>query len=172
MFLVVCEGETEEEYIKLLKRFYRLPVTIKTKVTGNCINSRLVNQYIKELDVEPDDCSVFYVYDADVKAVLDKILTLPGKAIISNPCIELWFALHSNDHFRPLSSEMMCKSLCNSHPIWKSYSKGVFNNDQGQYLLNNIPAAVTRAKRLVRLQNPSTNMYEFIEALENEKKLR
>lgn len=172
VFLVVCEGETEEEYINLLKRAYRLPVAIKTKVTGNSINPRLVNQYIKELGVEPEDCSVFYVYDADVKPVLDKILTLPGTALISNPCVELWFYLHFIDHHRPISSDTIRKDLCSSHPLWRSYSKGVLNKDQGQHLLNNTTEAIIRAKKLNWPQNPSSNMYVFIEALEHEKKPR
>lgn len=43
VFLVVCEGETEEEYVNMLKRHYRLPIAIKTKVSGNAVNLRLIN---------------------------------------------------------------------------------------------------------------------------------
>ncbi len=172
IFLVMCEGETEEAYINLLKRLYRLPITIKTKVIGNCINSRLVNQYVKELGVEPEECSVFYIYDADVKPVLEKILSLPGTAIISNPCIELWFALHITDHKRPLTSETMVKVLCSADPLWKSYAKGGLSIDQLRHLTEHKDMAVTRAKKLKWPQNPSSNMYDFIEALENEKRVR
>ena len=49
VFLVVCEGETEEEYVNMLKRHYRLPISIKTKVSGNAVNPRLVNQYMRYL---------------------------------------------------------------------------------------------------------------------------
>lgn len=41
VFLVVCEGETEEDYVNILKRHYRLPITIKTKVSGNAVSIRL-----------------------------------------------------------------------------------------------------------------------------------
>ena len=85
VFLVLCEGETEEEYINLLKRTYRLPITIKTKVIGNSINARLVAQYVNDLGVEPEDCSVFYVYDADVKSVLRKLYRYPALLLSQIP---------------------------------------------------------------------------------------
>lgn len=172
IMLVICEGETEETYVNLLKRFYRLPIAIKTKVSGNYINSRLVSQYIKELDVAPDECDVFYIYDADVKPVLDKIISLPGISIISNPCIELWFTLHMRDVCRTFTTEAILKELCSCIPIWKSYGKGRLSKEQGQHLLDHTNEAVTRAKKLQWLQNPSSNMYDFIEALESAKKLK
>ena len=51
VFLVLCEGETEKEYVEILKRHFRLPVAIKTKVRGCKINERLINSYVKELGV-------------------------------------------------------------------------------------------------------------------------
>ena len=169
VFLVICEGETEETYINLLKRHYRLPITIKTKVIGNYINARLINQYIKELGVSAEECSVFHVYDADVKAVLEKILSLPGKAVISNPCIELWFALHLKDFNRAVTSEAIVRELSLIDRIWKSYGKGGLTSDQAKHLVNNKDMAIERAKRLKWPLNPSSNMYDFIDALENEK---
>ena len=55
VFLVICEGETEREYVEILKLWYRLPVVIKTRVSGNKINQRLVDQYIQELGLHKDD---------------------------------------------------------------------------------------------------------------------
>lgn len=172
VMLVVCEGDTEEAYINLLKRHYRLPITIKTKVTGNAINSRLVSQYVKELGVDPEECEVFYIYDADVKPVLDKIMSLDGTAIISNPCIELWFVLHSIPLSRTMTTEAILRELFTSCPLWKSYAKGVFSNDQRQHLLDNMPVAASRAKKLRWPENPSSNINDFIGVLENEKKLK
>ncbi len=86
VFLVVCEGETEEEYVNLLKRHYRLPVTIKTKVSGNAISERLVNQYLKELGLaRDDDYQVFFMYDADIDLIVEKLLNMAGISILSNP---------------------------------------------------------------------------------------
>lgn len=169
VLLAICEGDTEEAYINLLKRHYRLPITIKTKVAGNAINSRLVNQYIKELGVEPEECEVLYIYDADVKPVLDKILSLEGTAIISNPCFKLWLALHTKPLSRPMTTEAILRELCACSPLWKAYAKGGFTNDQRQHLLGNMQVAVSRAKQLEWPENPSSNMYDFIEVLESKK---
>ncbi len=168
MFLVICEGETEEAYVNLLKRHYRLPITIKTKVAGNSISSRLVAQYLKELDVTPEECSVIYVYDADVRLVLEKILSLPGTVIASNPCIELWFTLHIKDYSSPLSSEETVKKLYQAHPLWKSYAKANLTPDQGRHLIDNMRVAALRAQKLKWPLNPSSNMYEFLSMLEKE----
>ncbi len=170
IFLVICEGETEAEYINLLRRHYRLPIVIKTKVVGNNINARLVRKYIDELEVSPEECRVFYVYDADVKPVLDKIKTFPGTAIISNPCIELWFVLHVRDYTRLVTSDSIIKELCLSNPLWKSYAKGGLDYYQSQYLLSSMEVAIGRAKKMKWPDNPSSNMYDFIEALESEKR--
>ena len=66
LFLVVCEGETEEKYVELLRAYFRLPIAIKTKVSGNAVNQRLVKQYLKELGEEDyGESKVFFIYDAD-----------------------------------------------------------------------------------------------------------
>lgn len=78
-FLVLCEGESEKEYVEMLKRKYRLPITIKTKVSGMAINDRLVKSFVKELDVfGDDDCRVFFVYDGDVPEMVAKLSRLDG----------------------------------------------------------------------------------------------
>lgn len=37
LFLVLCEGETEETYINLLKQRYRLPIRIVSKILGGSL---------------------------------------------------------------------------------------------------------------------------------------
>lgn len=168
VFLVICEGETERAYIELLKRRYRVPVTVKTKVSGNQINARLVREYLRELELEQgDDYRVFYIYDADVESVMKKLMTLEGVAILTNPCIELWFLLHCIDHSRATTSGEVVKLLCKSHEAWRNYCKGELNSDQTKMLTSNIGEAVRRAKRLTHPENPSSNFYDFVEALEN-----
>lgn len=113
VFLVICEGETEKTYVETLKRHYRLPIAIKTKVSGNAISERLVKRYLNELDLRAgDDFEVFYIYDSDVKSVAEKICSLPGIAILTNPRIELWFLLHLKDHRRHIESEEAVKNSC------------------------------------------------------------
>lgn len=169
IFLVVCEGETEEEYVNMLKRHYRLPITIKTKVSGNAVNPRLVNQYMKELGLgKEDECRVFYVYDADVDCIVDRLLKLPGMTILSNPSIELWYLMHCRDNRRFIAPESIVKELSASHKVWNSYSKGILSMDQQKFLLSNQKSATLRAEKMDWPVNPSSNMHIFIKALEDE----
>ncbi|MDE5871215.1 MAG: RloB family protein [Muribaculaceae bacterium] len=169
VFLVVCEGETEEEYVNMLKRHYRLPITIKTKVSGNAVSTRLVNQYLKELGLgKDDDCRVFFVYDADVDCIVEKLMEMPGKLILSNPSIELWYLLHSKDHRRYIMSDSILKELIASHSVWSTYSKGRLSMDQQHFLLSNQKEAAIKADRMNWPANPSSNMHDFIKDLETE----
>ncbi len=169
VFLVVCEGETEEEYVNLLKRHYRLPISIKTKVSGNAISERLVIQYLKEFGLtKNDDFQVFFIYDADIDLIVEKLLNMSGIAILSNPSIELWFLLHSKDHRRYVQPDSIVKELKSSHPVWSTYEKGKLSLEQQRFLLLNKEAANLKAQKMTWPANPSSNMHEFIKALESE----
>lgn len=169
-FLVICEGETERIYVETLKRQYRLPVAIRTKVSGNAINTRLVSQYLKELALfDKDEYRIFYVYDSDVVSIVDKLNKLEGTTILTNPCIELWFLLHLKEHYRECSSESIVKMLWAAHPSWKNYTKGKLSQEQNNLLMSNYQTAISRAGRLRKQANPSSDMPLFIHALENEK---
>lgn len=172
MFLVICEGETEEAYIKLLRNHYRLPIAIKTKVLGNRVTGRLVKQYINELGVSEEDCQLVYVYDGDVVEITERIRQIEGKAVISTPCIELWFALHATECRHPYSSVEIVKCLVGSNPVWDSYVKGILSKEQSTLLLDYKEAAINRARSLPWPHNPSSNMHEFLELLEREKNVR
>lgn len=166
VFLVLCEGETEKAYIEILKRYYHLPIVIKTKVSGAGITERLVKQYVKEISIDKTDiCRVFYVYDCDVEAVRDKIIKLSGTPLLSNPCIELWFILHAKDHNSHVTAGTIVKHLQSAHPIWNKYCKGKITPDQAQFLLEKSAEAAKRASKLAWPGNPSSNMAVFIEVL-------
>lgn len=169
VYLVVCEGETEADYINQLKRAYRVPVTIKTRVCGNVINKRLVDQYVAELGVGSDsEYEVFYIYDCDVRAIAEKLMKLKGHAILSNPCIELWFLLHSREFNRQQSSKAVLDELQKCSEVWRYYEKGELSKKQTEHLLENRHLAIERSKHMAWPENPSTNMYEFLEAIESE----
>lgn len=167
VFLVLCEGKTEERYIELLRTHYHLPIAIKTKITGTKINKRLVDKYVDEVAAgDASACHVFYVYDMDVADITEKLKSLPGMAVLSNPCIEIWFLLHVKNHNAHIESADLVKALCEAHPDWKKYSKGMLSNAQQTFLFNNLDRACERAKKLNKGQNPSTNFYEFINSLD------
>lgn len=169
LFLVICEGETEEEYVNLLKRHYRVPITIKTKVSGNTVNQRLVSQYMKELGLgKEDECHVFYIYDADIDCIVERLLKLPGMTILSNPSIELWYLLHCRDNRRFIAPYSIVKELSASHSVWNFYAKRSLSIDQQGFLLSNQKSATERAEKMDWPANPSSNMHIFIRALEEE----
>lgn len=171
LFIVFCEGETEKVYVEMLKQHYRLPITIKTKISGANINDRFISQCVKEL-VSPDigNYRVFYIYDADVPAVVEKITNLKeGKAILSNPCIELWFLLHVKSHIKNTRSNEMVKCLRESAGCWGSYKKGMLSADQEKMLINNRYIASSRVSTLNYPHNPSSNFHQFLEELEDAK---
>lgn len=171
LFLVICEGETERAYVERLKLEYRLPIAIRTKVSGNRINARLVAQYVRELGVGDDmECSIFFIYDGDVPSVVANLKKIDGVLILSSPCIELWFLLHSKDCRGTLDSKSAVKELGLSHPVWASYTKGMISDQQNEVLKLRRGDAIARAMRLSYPENPSSNMYVFIQALEKEKK--
>ena len=170
MFLVFCEGQTEKEYVEVLKRHYRLPIIIKTKVSGANINQRFVDQCVKELSLTPNEkCTIFYIYDADVEAVIEKLTALKGAVVLSNPCMELWFLLHTKDFIKRINSSEIIKVLVQSGSCWKNYKKGYLSAEQQKLLIDKKGEAMERAEKLPFPVNPSSNLHKFIEALENVK---
>lgn len=170
IFLVICEGETEREYIEKLKLYYRLPVAIKTIVSGNKINQRLIAQYLTELGIGKEDTRrIFYIYDADVDDIVEKLSNLDGTLILSNPCIELWYLLHIKDCRNSKKSSEIVKELVAAHAKWANYRKGKLMPDQIKLLIEQRMSASIRAKKLPWHQNPSSNMYVFIDAMEDAK---
>ncbi len=169
VFLVICEGESKETYIDMLRQHYKVPVTIKTKVSGNTISERLVRQYVKELDLNDGSFEIFYVYDADVEEVVERLYRLPGTLILSNPCIELWYLLHMQDWNKYISSDSILEKLRKSSGLWKSYIKGYLTEGQKNCLLSHSTEAISRAMTHKANSNPSSTMYKFLQILEGER---
>ena len=170
LFLVICEGETERVYVEALKRHYRLPINIKVYVRGNTINQRAIDQYIHENSIDKEkQCRLFFIYDYDIDEIVEKVKKLEGTCIFSNPCIELWYILHAANYSRSISSKEAVRIL-SGYEAWKNYSKGVLRDKQLTSIIEHKEEATARAKELNYPQNPSTNMWKFIEALEDEKR--
>lgn len=170
IILVICEGQTERAYVEFLTRIYRLPIEVKTRVSGNNINARLIQNYINGLNLGRDDnYTVVLMYDADISSVVSKLKSLNEILILTNPCIELWFLLHIRDHTKETSSAAIVEALKESHPAWHSYDKGSLSQKQMSLLKERLDVAVARATRLTIGINPYTTMPEFIAILEKEK---
>lgn len=166
--LVICEGETEENYINLLRKWYKSPIRIVSHIEGTKITKSLVENRTRELKISPwDKVRTFLMYDMDVAAINKKLLTCKAEMLLSNPCFELWLLLHAKDQKTAISTDALIKELKQSAHVWRNYSKSVFSDTQKAFLNSNTVAAVTRAKELHEFQNPSTGIYKLIEMLKD-----
>lgn len=161
---VFCEGETEEQYIKILKAHFRVTVKIISKVVGTKIAPRLINAYLEEYGYSSQD-RVYFIYDGDRDDVVKKLKDISqGDKIISNPCIELWFLLHFTSYQKESKSEEVVKVL---NKCCTEYTKGVIGESLKRILKEKWPIATERAQKLPESTNPSTNFYKFISHLQN-----
>lgn len=167
--VVICEGVTEENYINLLKKWYRSPIRIISHIEGTKITQSLVDNRTKELKISQwDKVDTFLMYDMDVQAINEKLLKCKAEMLLSNPCFEIWLLLHAKDQKTAINTDTLIKDLKKSAPVWKNYSKSAFTDTQKTFLNNNTEVAVARAKNLHEFQNPSTGIYKLIEMLSSD----
>lgn len=166
-FWVFCEGETEEAYISFLRAEYRLPVEIITKISGSRIDTRFINSFKKGKPTVKKDRD-FLIYDADVPDIITRLNKIENAILIASmPAIELWFLLHYKNQTSYLTESTCIREL--DHRNRNTYKKGVLDPSLKSKLKDKRNDACSRAKRLQLFDNPSTNMYIFIEALEKVK---
>lgn len=167
VILVFCEGETEEAYISLLKQRYRLPIQIRSKVAGTKISSSYLAKQIKsEMISGTDLIKTFLMYDLDVPSVVERLKSCDATLLGSNPCLELWFLLHSLDHRSQISTEQ-CKRILSGQMEWVNYQKGSLSDSQKNHLWDARCSAADRARNLVPEANPSSGIYLLIDYLES-----
>ena len=162
--LVICEGETEECYINLIKKWYKSPIRIVSHIEGTKITPSLVESRTRELKISRwDKVFTFLMYDMDVPVVNDKLYSCKADLLLSNPCFEIWTLLHTKIQNTAISTEALIKELKKSAPVWKNYNKSTFTETQQAFLKKNTEIAIERAKKLKKFQNPSTEVYKLIE---------
>ena len=168
VILVVCEGETEATYVDFLRQNYRSPIKIVPRVSGHDVNKRKLDEFRKSLKLSSnDDIKTFLMYDLDVQGVYEKLSSLDAVLLLSNPCIELWFLLHSKDQRAELTVPECIKRLQSSDQVWNDYRKPLLSSKQRELLWNNRAIAVIRAKSLTDFENPSSTIYKLIEILDS-----
>ena len=166
-FLVICEGETERNYVDFLRNTYHSPIRIVSRVTGQNVSQQLINKHVEQLKVgKYDKITSFLMYDMDVEEVNRRFGQCKAILLLSNPCVEQWFLLHAVDNKEPMSSEAVISALKNIDPIWKQYKKGALTFPQQSFLWQNRGQAIIRAKVLEPLANPSSSVYILLEKLE------
>jgi hypothetical protein len=167
-YWVFCEGKTEEAYINFLRSKYRIPIEIISKITGSNLDQRKIKAAKKGKPVHEKDLD-FLLYDGDVKVVLDRLKKIDKTILLmSNPTIELWFLLHYKNQTGNISCEKCIDEISRRNRI--QYKKGLIDNKLSEKLSEKYIDACKRARNLNFENNPSSNVYEFIEILEKETK--
>ncbi|MDR2542388.1 MAG: RloB family protein [Treponema sp.] len=170
VYLVFCEGETEEAYINLLRQKCRwLPLKVISRITGQAISPSIINKYIKAEQIGPNDpITTFLMYDLDTENIMEKLNQCKGSIILtSNPAVELWFLLHNTEQNASISTDSCIDKLKNVSSDWSQYKKGTLSEKQKQILWDNRKIAITRSKCLREGGNPSSLIYRLIERLKH-----
>lgn len=163
---VFCEGETEKAYVEHLRARYRIPIEIAARVSGTAISSKYIGKCKTGKPAHPKDID-FLMYDADVPEVIERLQSIGNATLLlSNPAIELWFLLHFKHQTAACSADACVQDLHKR----TGYVKGTLNRTLIQQLDECIAEACEKAKKLPAGQNPSSNIYRFIEKLDQIKR--
>ena len=187
-FLVFCEGtRTEPDYIKALRQEpavrdsasvdIRIDLSASGAVPLTLVNAAAEARTRTSREQGEVD-EVWCLFDVEwprnhpdlpeAKARADRS---DVRLAISNPCFELWLALHFEDHTAPLDNRA-ARNLLRDHD--KSSGKGL---DGSEYMPRRADAA-QRARALTAKHagdgtefpndNPSSGMYLLLEAIESD----
>lgn len=161
-FYVFCEGESEEVYISFIKTTHRIPIQIKSKVAKNKLNQKYVSRVLKLYQPHKKD-KCFLMYDLDVPEMLNKLRAIRDSVLlVSNPCIELWYILHTCNHSYAASTHQCITQL---EGICKGYKKGFICDKLKNELKTGEAKASSRAKKLTLYDNPSTSVFLLLDEI-------
>lgn len=164
-FFVFCEGKTEITYVKFLRSVFRVPVQVVTKKSDSNISVDFIERSKREYVLTKND-QTFLMFDLDVEGMLEHLQKIPQTTLlVSNPCVELWFLLHYQNVENETSSEDCLRKLLTHSP---QNEKGALTDGEKRTLVENLPEAIERAKKLEEYKNPSTLVYRLIEAMKRE----
>jgi hypothetical protein len=171
VFLVFCEGETEETYVNFLRQKYKLPIKIITHITGLALSQKVIERYIKAEKIGHNDrITSFLMYDLDKKEIAEKITACKDSiSIASNPSVELWFLFHSDEQNAAISTNACIEKLRKTATEWKYYKKGILSEQQKRILWDNRRIASERAMKLQNGENPSSMIYLLLVEIEKTK---
>ena len=166
IFVVFCEGETEEAYLNFIRSTYRSPIKIVPNIQGCSItNKKIQDAAANERITGNEKITAFAMYDLDNQTINARLLQLSAIHLFSNPCIELWFLLHTKGQTGYISTKNATDALKNAGSVWASYKKGILTTTQREYLRTHQQDAIDRAKSLIENSNPSSTIYRLLEEL-------
>ncbi len=168
--LVVCEGESERDYLSELARSWRIHVHI-CKGDGTDPKS-IVNtakRKLKEDGVKYDNFFCVFDRDKNLSDYLEAVELCRAKKfipIVSNPCFELWLLLHYEEIISPLHRTEVIKRLKTHIRGYDKGKTGVFEITR-EYL--NI--AIERAEKLIKAddKNIYTEVVHLVRILKENK---
>lgn len=196
--LIVCEGtKTEPKYFSEIKNYYKL-ATANITISSDCgsdpisVFEHAVKVYQEaNSSLNPYD-RVYCVFDQDsyhlgrnvYQTALDRIKSFRPQntffAINSVPCFEYWFLLHfvySTAPFFSAGTVSVGQAVINRlKDFWPEYTKAIDNSFER--LLPDLNMAINNSKRALveagknHTDNPSSNVHELVEYLQNIKKFR
>lgn len=181
-FVILCEGElTEPLYLKAFAALQEVRRIATLDVHGMGYEPRRLVEEARamkhnERRQRAGATEYWCVFDVEAPrrhARLDEAVRMARdngiNVAISNPCFELWLVLHYTDHERWIDNDD-CRSLRRQHD--GSKGKGL----DGAAYMPRRHEAIERAKRLVTSHdsakrhlphdNPSSDMYRLLEAIE------
>jgi len=168
VILIFCEGDTEEVYVNSLRKQYKLPIKVITRITGLSVSPNIIHRYIQAERIgHGDKITSFLMYDLDNEEISKKLSSCKESIIIaSNPSVELWFLLHAVMQNAAISTDNCIDKLKKSTPDWTNYRKGSLSEKQKQFLWNNRRLASERAKELKENANPSSSVYRLVDMMD------
>ncbi|RZK42628.1 MAG: RloB domain-containing protein [Pedobacter sp.] len=184
-FLIVCEGQTEEQYFK---SFPVVTASVKPIPLG-CSKSTLVD-CAKEIAAADEYDEVWCVFDMDIKRdivgqkddynnAIKAALDANFKCAYSNDAFELWFALHFHFYEQQLDRGFYFEKLSSFwNTNYEKNGKSLAFSKEIYSMLENDPAAdqqeaIKRAGKLharylnepYHERNPVTLVYQLVEEL-------
>jgi hypothetical protein len=175
VLLIVCEGETEQEYFEALKRKYRIRST-QVVVSDNLVGSSpisVVKCALSKYADFPTYDHVYCVFDRDAHADFDRARQqirrastrrrnpTPLREAVSVPCVELWFLLHKVYSAAPYANFDAIRPVLRGHiPGYEKADRAIADE-----LVQHVEVAIANAERLVTqansdgFQNPYTTVH-------------
>lgn len=168
-FLVLCEGETEENYINLLRQNYRLPIKIVSRIVGDKITQNVVSRHQETISGPIGPSNTFAMYDGDKLEVVNNLEKCHCTLLISKPCIEVWFLSHFRKALQSQLTSHECLKQLKDIPNWHDYKKAYLSEKQGMQLWENRMLAVNNMGSKNPNSNVHSSIFKFIQRLEEEK---
>lgn len=187
--LIVCEGEkTEPNYFAELVNYYKLN-SANVEIDGTCGSSpKSVLERAEKLTKQEADKGdgydrIYCIFDQDshetyaetIRKISEKRPANLFYTGVSVPCFEYWLLLHFKYTTRPYhatgSSSVANEVLRELKEVFPDYSKGCENTfitliDQIEFAKQNAIRSTASARQNYT-DNPSTNIHELVDYLQN-----